>query len=303
MPARLADVTVTVWVPVLLLPGTSTAPVTAGEVSSTALLVPALPPVGRLVKRAGTVMVITPSALSRPMVQVMTRPLTLQVPLAVPVPAPPPPAGATRDQVTGPVTSAPTGSVSVRLAARLTPGPLLRTVTVQVSGSLMAATAVLAVLVTRRSTRWRKVVGSSALSLALLLSGSLALAVARLRNTSPPGAGWFRASKRRKIGLDCPAARSPRARPVVLVPAGTSQVKVASAVPSPDDTSLTEHNGGLLQVLPPKVVVSQTKRTACPAGGVITSVILTPVPYEGPVLLTSTRYCMKVPPSGGSPGA
>ena len=301
-PPSEAGVTVTVWVPVLLLPGMSTAPITAGAVSSTAVLVPALPPDGMLVKRAGTVTVATPSAFSRPMVQVTVRPLTLQVPLAVPVPAPPP-AGATRVQVTGPVTSAPCGSVSVRLVARLSPGPPLRTVTVQVMGWWMVATAVLPVLVTVRFTRWRSVVGSLALSLVLLLSGSLALAVAWLRNTSPVGAGWFKASKRRKIAFDCPAASSPRARPVVLVPAGTSQVKVASGVPDPEVRLFAEHSDGLLQVLPPKVVVSQTKRTACPAGGVITSVILTPVPNDGPVLLTSTRYCMKVPSLGPGPGA
>ena len=65
----------------------------------------------------------------------------------------------------------------------------------------------------------------------------------------------------------------------MALPGGTSQVNAGIAVPAPEVTSLTEQsaNGPVLQVLPPKVVVSQTKRMRLPAGGVIVSVILTPV--------------------------
>ncbi|MDH4392258.1 MAG: hypothetical protein QE285_12660 [Aquabacterium sp.] len=225
-------------------------------------------------------MVATPPAFSRPRPQLMVWPLTLQVPA---------PAGDVRVNVTGPVSSAPAGRVSVRSVCRLLPGPRFSATTVQLKGWLMA-TAVRppAFLLTRKSTRWRVVVGSLAASLVGLLSGSLALTVATLRNTSPSGAGWSMASKRRKMDLDWLAARSPRARPVVALPAGAAQVKVGSATPAAEVWSLTEHSGGLLQVLPPKVVVSQTKRTRLPAGGVITSLTRTPVPYDGPVLLTRT---------------
>ena len=49
-------------------------------------------------------------------------------------------------------------------------------------------------------------------------------------------------------------------------------MNVGIATPAAEVTLVTEQSDEALQVLPPKVVVSQTKRTRLPVGGVITSV-------------------------------
>ena len=61
------------------------------------------------------------------------------------------------------------------------------------------------------------------------------------------------------------------------------------AVPGAEVTSVTLHNDGLLQLAPPAVVVSQTKRMRLPAGGVMVSVTPTPEPNDEPLLVTVTR--------------
>ena len=73
------------------------------------------------------------------------------------------------------------------------------------------------------------------------------------------------------------------------MPAGRSQVNVGIATPAAEVTLVTEQSDEALQVLPPKVVVSQTKRTRLPVGGVITSVTFAAVAYDGPLLVTLTR--------------
>ena len=56
-----------------------------------------------------------------------------------------------------------------------------------------------------------------------------------------------------------PLASSPRLAPVVASPAGTSQVKVAKAAPTPEVAPGTAvHRDGTLQLAPPALVVSQT---------------------------------------------
>ena len=188
----------------------------------------------------------------------------------------------------GPVSWACAGSVSVTSVCRELPGPLLTTVTTQSKGCIKVGLATVDVLVVRRSTRWRAVVCSPSLLLPTWLSGSLAATVAVLLKMSPVGAGWSNTSKRRKMFLVAPDASSPTPAPLARLPAGTAQVKAGMAVPGADVTLLTEHKAGALQVLPPKVVVSQTKRTRLPAGGTMFSVTCTPVPKEGPLLVTAT---------------
>ena len=83
-------------------------------------------------------------------------------------------------KLTGPVSTAPAGRVSVRSVCSDAPGPLLMTVTVQVKGWLIATVARLLALLTRRSMVWRVVVSSTAVLLAGTGSGSLALATAML---------------------------------------------------------------------------------------------------------------------------
>ena len=268
MPVSEARLTVTGLLAVLLPPGVSTPPVLSGLVSTVAVLVP-MPPAGALVKRTGNVMVARPPASSWPSAQLILLPATLQLP---------PPTGSVRAKLTPPVNAAPAGRVSVRSVCSELPGPLLSTVTVQVKGSLIATLAALAALATRRSIRCRMVVLSLTLLFAALPSGSLALTNAWLKNTSPAGAGRSSASKRRNTVLLWPAARSPRARPVLALPGGTSQVKAARATPAGDSLPAPVHSAGALQTLPPAALVSQMKRTRLPAGGVIVSVMVTPVP-------------------------
>ena len=172
VPDSDARVTATGLVPVLLPPGVSMPPVLAGSVSTVAVLV-ALPPLGKLVKRTGTVMTARPPALSWPRPQLITLPATLQTP-------PPGSAGSVRVKVTGPVSAAPAGRVSVKSVCSDAPGPLLTTFTVQLKGWLSATLAALLALLTRRSMIWRVVVASLSLLLARSVSGSLALVVARL---------------------------------------------------------------------------------------------------------------------------
>ena len=151
-------------------------PVLPGSVSTVAVLVPA-PPEGRLVKRAGTVMValIKPTAVasSGPSGQLMVLPATVQVP-------PPGKAGWLRVNVTAPVRATPAGKASVKSVCSELPGPLLTTPIVQVKGCISVTVAALLVLVTRRSNRCRVVVASPSVLLARSVSGSLALVTARL---------------------------------------------------------------------------------------------------------------------------
>ena len=86
-----------------------------------------------------------------------------------------------------------------------------------------------------------------------------------------------------------PDASSPKAGPVAALPAGTLQVKVGMAKPTPEMTLATEHNGAALQVALPAASVSHTKRTRRPAGGAMASLMSTPVPKDGPALVTATR--------------
>ena len=59
------------------------------------------------------------------------------------------------------------------------------------------------------------------------------------------------------------------------MPAGTSQVKLGSAVPGADVTLVVEQSDGALQTALAGPVVSQTKRIRLAAGGVIVSVMRT----------------------------
>ena len=212
-------------------------------------------------------------------------PLSGQVPVA---------AGKVLVQLMTPTRSLPGGSVSVRMVCNDSLGPLLVTTTSQSNGSrsatvVVGAPAFFAALVTARSTRRRTVVCSDSVSLAASVSGSLADTVAWLVKLSPEVLGLSSTSKRRKRLFVWPMARSPRARPVVALPAGRSQVNVGIATPAAEVTLVTEQSDEALQVLPPKVVVSQTKRTRLPVGGVITSVTFAAVAYDGPLLVTLTR--------------
>ena len=230
------------------------------------------------------VALIKPTAVasSGPSGQLMVLPATVQVP-------PPGSAGWLRVKVTGPVRATPAGKASVKSVCSELPGPLLTTPIVQVKGCISVTVAALLVLVTRRSSRCRVVVASPSVLLARSVSGSLALVTARLLKTSPLGAGRSSASNRKKTVLLCPVASSPRWVPVVAVPAGTSQLKVASATPTPELMLAAVHNEGELHTALAAPLVSQTKRTRLAAGGVMVSSILTPVPNDGPVLLTITR--------------
>ena len=163
-------VTVTGLVPVLLLPGKSTPPVLFGSVSTVATLL-MLPPAGKLVMRTGSVMVTAPPALSWPSAQLTVLPASAQLPLA---------AGSVLLKLTTPVSATPVGRTSVKSVRNELPGPLLTTVMVQSKGWFSVTVPRLAALVTRRSTRWRTVVGSPSLLLLRSLSGSLLLTLARL---------------------------------------------------------------------------------------------------------------------------
>ena len=172
VPDSEARVTATGLVAVLLPPGVSMPPVLTGLVSTVAVLV-ALPPAGKLAKRTGTVTAARPPASSWPRPQLITLAATVQLP-------PPGRAGFVRVKVTGPVSTALAGRVSVRSVCNDAPGPLLTTFTVQVKGWFSATVAALLVLLTRRSMIWRVVVASASVLLAKLVSGSLALVTATL---------------------------------------------------------------------------------------------------------------------------
>ncbi len=105
---------------------------------------------------------------------------------------------------------------------------------------------------------------------------------------SPAAAGESSASKRRKTAFDASGARLPCAAPVAGVPAGSTQLN-GSAAPGAEVTPVAEHSEGALQVALAGPAVSQTKRTRLPAGGVITSLMRTPVADAGVLLVTVTR--------------
>ena len=235
--------------------------------------------------RTGTVMVMLPPESSCPMLQVTASPTRVQVPVA---------AGSVLLQVMSPVTSVPASSVSVTLVLSESPGPALLTTISQLNGSrrVMGAVTVappfLGVLVMDRSTRRRTVVGSVAVLSVTEVSVSLAETTALLLKMSPFGAGSSSASKRRKTLLVAPIPRSLRARPVAkLSLVGSPQVKF-SAVPGSDSVPRPVQSGVGLQVLPPKVVTSQTNFTRLPAGGVMVSSIVTPVAKDPAKCLTSS---------------
>ena len=75
-----------------------------------------------------------------------------------------------------------------------------------------------------------------------------------------------------------PLASSPRPGPLLALPAGSRQLKVGKATPAAELTWSTVHSDGALQTALPALAVSQTKRTTLPAGGVMLSVMRTPVP-------------------------
>ncbi len=179
-----------------------------------------------------------------------------------------------RDQVIGPVISVPAGSVSVTSVCSELPGPLLTRVITQLKGWRRLTVGTLAALLRRRSTFWRVVVCSFSLLLVASRSVSLPETVATLLNTSPVGAGCSTASKRRNRSLLSPLAIWPRADEAL---AGTSQLNVGSALPATEVVFVPVHSAGALQVEPPDTVVSQTKRTVLPDGGVIDSATRTPV--------------------------
>ena len=76
---------------------------------------------------------------------------------------------------------------------------------------------------------------------------------------------------------------------MVRSPAGTRQENAGNAAPGAEVTSVTLQSDGVLQLVPPAAVVSQTKRMRLPAGGVMVSVMPTPEPNEDPLLVTVTR--------------
>ena len=179
VPDSDALASVTTAVAVLLPPGKSSAPMTAGLVSTVALFV-AVPPGGRLSMRTGMRTVATPAAFNGPSAQLTARPVLVQLPL---------PAGRVRVQVIGPVMVVPAGSVSARLVCSVSLGPLLTTVTTHSKGCVTLTLDGVAALLTRMSTMLRAVVSSVIALLTTKVSFWSELTVDVLLNTSPVTGG------------------------------------------------------------------------------------------------------------------